>query len=194
MHINEKYRIFVFYFNNMDDEKIIELCKLNSRKGQHALHEKYYGKLMPITYRYFKSMAMAKDVLQDVFLKIFDKIHTYNNDGSFEGWLKRITLNHSIDLIRKKPNEYLTIELFGENIPDNYEEETEIEWSRSCKANKILDIIQGLSPQYRAVFNMYAIDGFSHKEIAEELNISVGASKSNYAKAKKNIIKKLNKI
>ncbi len=132
--------------------------------------------------KYSRNQQDAEDVLQDSFLVAFNKIHQYNFKGSFEGWLKRIVINTALQKYRKEPSLYLVKE---EAL---CEEELDFDES-SLGVNEILDMIQSLPDRYRLVFNLYVLDSFSHKEIAEMLNISVGTSKSNLSRAKQ-ILKK----
>jgi RNA polymerase sigma factor (sigma-70 family) len=176
---------------------LVERCKDNDRSSQHKIYELYYGKMLGVCLRYAKNMDDAKDIVQDGFIKIFKKIHLYKANGSFEGWLKTLFVNTALDIYRKKKR--------GLNIVDNSlieDQAIEIEDNndlldsyKGLSVGDVVEAMQNLSPAYRTVFNLYVMEGLTHKEIAEELEINIGTSKSNYAKAKLNIRKLLqNKI
>lgn len=146
---------------------------------------------MTVCMRYTSDKDTAQEILQEGFIKIFDKIHTYESSGSFEGWLRRIVTNTALDSIRKskrlnwtEENEINTKEDFFNPL-----EEIENEDILHMKADHALQAIQKLSPAYRTVFNLYVMEEMTHKQIAEKLGISEGTSKSNYAKAKMNLKK-----
>ena len=149
--------------------------------------------MMAICLRYAKNEDEAKDILQDGFIKVFEKIDKYGFEGSFEGWLRRIIVNTAIDTYRKNKREYSLNEAMvkDENTTVDFDESTSKYESLSVK--DVVNSMQKLSPAYRTVFNLYVMEGMTHKEIADELNISEGTSKSNLAKAKLNIRKILNK-
>ncbi len=133
--------------------------------------------------KYSRNQHDAEDVLQDSFLTAFAKVHHYKSKGSFEGWLKRIVINTALQKYRKEPALYLVKE-------EIISEEEEVDFDESAiGVNDLLAMIQALPDRYRLVFNLYVLDSFSHKEIAEMLNISVGTSKSNLSRAKQ-ILKK----
>ena len=146
---------------------------------------------MAICMRYAPNNDDAMEIVNDGFLKIFKKLSSFearydDMEGSLKGWIKRIMLNTAIDHFRKN-NKYLTKVDMGEKV-FNMADETETSIDK-MSYDEIYKIIQKLSPMYRTVFNLYIIDGFKHEEIAKQLNISVGTSKSNLAKAKINIQK-----
>ena len=172
---------------------IVEKCKKQDRLSQRKVYELYYSKMMAICLRYAKNEDEAKDILQDGFIKVFEKIDKYGFEGSFEGWLRRIIVNTAIDTYRKNKREYSLNEAMvkDENTTVDFEETTSRYESLSVK--DVVNSMQKLSPAYRTVFNLYVMEGMTHKEIADELNISEGTSKSNLAKAKLNIRKILNK-
>lgn len=151
------------------------------------MYEKLYGKMMVVCMRYAKDNDAALDAFQESFIKVFNNLGNYTGNGSFEGWVKRIMVNTSIDHLRKN-KKYHDMYTINEEITESITEETnENDLLEKVNFQDLLGVIQFLSPAYRSVFNMYVVDGFSHQEIADELKISVGTSKSNLAKAKKNI-------
>lgn len=127
--------------------------------------------------KYASSYEDAEDILQDSFILIFNKIHQYKHKGSFEGWLKRITINIALEKYRK--NKKLQVVRNNE-----FEGEIHVDIEENIDADFLLSLIQQLPDQYRLVFNLYVLDHFSHKEVAEVLNISEGTSKSNLSRAR----------
>lgn len=173
---------------------IIEGCLRNERRAQEELFRHFYGKMLAVCMRYMNDRDSAQEVLQEGFIKVFEKLGAFDYKGSFEGWIRRIIANTAIDAIRKsKKDPYLTdndndFKIGGE---DEIEMREEMEIT-DIKAEIAMETIQKLSPAYRAVFNLYVLEEYSHKEIAEILGISEGTSKSNLAKAKMNLQKMLN--
>lgn len=142
--------------------------------------------MMAVCMRYAKDRDEAQDMVQNGFIKIFNKLDVYNFEGSLEGWIRRIMVNTAIDQIRKNKRDPFSIE--DDSRIQNLEEEVPFadddEHDIKIKAETAIKAISSLSPAYRTVFNLYVIEGMSHKEIAEYLGISEGTSKSNLAKAK----------
>lgn len=148
---------------------------------------------MVVCRRYTNDQDTAQEILQDGFIKIFDKLGAFDYKGSFEGWIRRIFVNTAIDSIRKsKKVTFTDNENEFKNLSENKVEELEDFELTSIKAEVAMKAIEKLSPAYRTVFNMYVIEEYSHKEISEILNISEGTSKSNLAKARMNLQKILN--
>lgn len=173
--------------NLKDDEilnSVVRKCVEGDRKSQQMLYKHFYSKMMSVCYRYVRNSEDAKDLLHDGFVKIFRNLKQYKFDGSLEGWVRRIMVNTAIDHIRKNKNVFLSDDEV--NLENSKVESEDIIYSQFGHT-EIIKSIQELSPAYQAVFNLYVIEGYSHKEIAEQLNISVGTSKSNLAKAKKNL-------
>lgn len=176
-------------------KELVEACIRKERKAQHRFFELYYGKMMSVCLRYIKDRDSAQEVLQDGFIKVFDKLDLFDFRGSIEGWMRRIFSNTAIDAIRRaKRNPFLS-----ENDNDfkdpgvNQIEEKEDLETLQLSYQKAMDSVNQLSPAYRAVFNLYVFEEYSHKEIAEILGISEGTSKSNLAKARMNLQKMLEK-
>lgn len=150
-------------------------------KAQEQLYRLFSNKLFAVCLKYSSSYQQAEDNLQDAFLTIFKKISQYQDKGSFEGWMKRIVINTALQRYRKQT-------LF-EIIREDHLKEPELEIDEEMiPVDYLLKIIQELPDRYRQVFNMYVLDGYSHKEISEILKISIGTSKSNLARAR-NILK-----
>lgn len=158
-------------------QELIEQCKQQNANAQSALYKQYSGVLFGICLKYSPNRAEAEDNLQDAFITIFSRIGQYQGKGSFEGWIKRITVNTALQKYRKKKVYDISNE---EQIEDA---EVEIE-ETNVPLDFLLKIIQELPDRYRLVFNLYVLDGYSHKEIAEMLGISDGTSKSNLARAR----------
>ena len=161
----------------MSLEKLISNCKKQDIKAQEELYRLYSGKLFGLCLKYSANYQQAEDNLQDGFITIFKKIEQYKDSGSFEGWMKRIVINTALQKYRKE--KYLEI------INEGQLEDIEVEiYEEELSADFLLKTIQELPERYRQVFNLYAMDGYSHKEISEFLKISVGTSKSNLARAR----------
>ena len=174
--------------------EIIEGCINDERKSQQKLYETLYGKMLGVCMRYTKDKEDALDVLQDGFIKVFANIKHFENIGSFEGWVRKIMVNTAIDFYRKnkKMITYANSDFVENNAEDIKEENTDEEYL-NISPNEIMEAVQQLTPQYRTVFNMYVVDGYTHREIGEQLGINEGTSKSNFAKAKMNLKKTLGK-
>ena len=177
----------------MTETEIIKGCLRNDRASQKALYESLYGKMLGVCMRYSKDRDEAKDMLQEGFIKVFGNIEKYNNKGSFEGWIRRIIVNACIDQLRKNKKNYLIVSTTyanerGELTADEIDDD---DLADRISEGEILRAVQDLTPAYRMVFNLFVIEDYSHKEIAEMLEISEGTSKSNLAKAKFNLKKKL---
>ena len=155
---------------------LIQGCINNDAKSQGQLYQLYGAKLFAVCLKYSRNYAEAEDNLQDGFLLIFAKISQYKFIGSFEGWAKRVMINHVLQQYRK--------DTFLEIVNDVVDEtEFEVE-DDNISLDYLLKVIQELPDRYRLVFNLYVMDEYPHKEIAEMLGISVGTSKSNLARAK----------
>jgi RNA polymerase sigma-70 factor (ECF subfamily) len=186
--------------NDLNEIKlIVNGCIKGQRKYQEILHKAYYSKMLAVCMRYANNRAEAEDLLHDGFIKVYQKLSKFNFQGSFEGWIRRIIVNNSIDSIRKKKEFTVNFDAENEHIINREDDNTELNIDQlevtNIKAQQAIEAIQQLSPAYKAVFNMYVLDEMSHKEIADELGISVGTSKSNLSKAKvkiKEILSQMN--
>lgn len=157
--------------------QLIQRCKKQDIKAQEQLYRLYSRTLFAVSLKYSTSRQQAEDNLQDSFMMIFKKISQYKDSGSFEGWLKRIVINTALQKYRKQA----VFELIRE---DQFKEpEIEID-EDSVSVDYLLSLIHQLPDRYRQVFNLYVLDGFSHREVAQMLNISQGTSKSNLARAR----------
>jgi RNA polymerase sigma factor (sigma-70 family) len=166
-------------------------CALNERESQKKIYNSFYGYAMAICDRYTNSQDDAVEILNDGFLKIFKEIHRYkpayaDEIGSFKGWLRKIMIYTAIDHFRKNKKH----QLVGELDPTMYYLKTDDEGALDKMGyDEIIKFIQELSPGYRMVLNLFIVEGCSHEDIAEELGIAVGTSKSNLAKARKQLQK-----
>lgn len=169
-------------------QELIQQCKENNLQAQAKVYQLFSGKLFALSLKYSRNRMDAEDVLQDSFIQIFQKIHQYKNKGSFEGWLKRIVINTALQKYREKsPLQLVKEEQNIENKEDlvlNVDEE-------KIDISDLLLLIQELPDRYRLVFNLYVLDNFSHKEIAQMLEISEGTSKSNLSRARLILKKKV---
>ena len=162
----------------MSLKQLIENCIKQDAQAQSQLYKQYASKLFSLCLKYSKNYAEAEDNLHDAFITVFNKIHQYNNKGSFEGWLKRITINTSLQRYRANVGIY---DIVNEG---NIEDVTVDLDDDDLSLDFLLKIIQELPNRYRLVFNLYVLDGYSHVEISELMNISVGTSKSNLSRAR----------
>lgn len=172
-------------------EELISRLKRADRQAQKELYDKYSGLFYVICLRYSANSDEAKDILQEGFLKIFLNIKQYNGKGSFEGWMKRIIINNAINSYHKELKRRYAVDIDDlYNLEgDNYEID-----KADFSYEELLELIQKLPKGYRTVFNLFAIEGYKHKEIAEMLNISESTSKSQYHRAKKILQTWLTKI
>jgi RNA polymerase sigma factor (sigma-70 family) len=172
--------------NNIIDSDLISGCINGDRKMQEILYYRFSPKMYSVCLRYSNNTDDAQDLLQDGFIKVFKNLDKFRGEGSFEGWLRRIFVNTSIEQFRKK-TKITTVT----DKQENYIEDKEWNAFESLAEKDIIKIVQELSPGYRQVFNMYIIEGFSHKEIGDILGISEGTSKSQLARARVILQKKI---
>jgi RNA polymerase sigma-70 factor (ECF subfamily) len=173
--------------HNMSESDLIKGCLEGDRRAQEYLYQRFSPKMYGVCLRYAGKAEDAQDILQDGFVKVFKNLHMYRGDGSFEGWVRRIFVNTAIEHYRRQVNLYPVTENH-----ENLLETKELSAFDSLSVKDLVQIIQQLSPGYRTVFNLYVVEGYSHKEIAEMIGISEGTSKSQLARAKgvlQNIIK-----
>ena len=162
----------------MSLDLLIQKCKKNDTNAQGEIYKLFSGKLFAVCLKYSRNYVDAEDNLQDAFVTIFEKMSQYNNRGSFEGWIKRIVVNTVLQKYRRKG----VFNIVNENdIKDDEVIEAE---AYQIDINFLLLCIQELPDRYRLVFNLYALDGYSHKEIGKMLDISTGTTKSNLSRAR----------
>lgn len=176
-----------------DDKDLISGCIQNNRTKQNELYKKYSRKMFVVCLRYSKGRLEAEDILQESFIKVFDCIKDFRADCPLEAWIKRIVVNTALNHNRSKLYLYpaVDVQTMDESLPD--EEFT----LAGFHFQELLEMIQSLAPRYQIVFNLYAIEGYQHNEIAQMLGISEGTSKSQYSSARQqlqNILKEEKKI
>ncbi len=164
----------------MDEKKLIQACIAEDKTAQRFLYEQFSPKMYFLCLRYAKSEAEAQDILQDGFIKVFDKLSSFRFKGSFEGWIRRIMVNTALNYIRKKSHQE---EVIG--LEDYQDQVVSSKAISKLSEQELLKLIQQLPDGYRMVFNLYVIEGYSHKEIAEKLAISANTSRSQLAKSRK---------
>lgn len=170
-------------------QALIKGCKKNKPAAQRELYERFAPGMMAVCYRYVRDQADAEDILQDGFVKVFNKIGKFDQRGSLEGWIRRIMVNTAIDHIRKKKYQNQQVEIneeITEEVTANALDDLETEF--------LFEVIQQLPTGYRLVFNLYAIEGYSHKEIGEKLNITESTSRSQYTRARAMLKKQIQQI
>lgn len=172
----------------MTEQELIRGCKAKDRNIQKKLYEQYAPILLGICRRYVKQLEDAEDVLLESFYKIFSNIDQYEGKGSFEGWMKRISVNESLMFLRRKHNFNLSIENNHLEIAEN-----SVNIEDQLFEQDILDTLDTLPTGYRTIFNLYVIDGLKHREIAKELGISINTSKSQLIQAKRKLASLLKK-
>jgi len=166
---------------------LIKGCLAKNPKSQKALFDTFAPTMYAICYRYAGNSDQAKDLLQDGFIKVYTKLGEFKFEGSFEGWLKRIFINNALEYIRKETRIPDMV-----NVDDMYELKSDATQYTGMDAKKILEQIQKLPTGYRTVINLYIVEGYSHKEIADMLGISESTSKSQLHKARQVLQKMIN--
>jgi RNA polymerase sigma-70 factor (ECF subfamily) len=164
-----------------DIKNIISGCLKGNRKDQEILYRRHAAKFYAVCLQYTGNDDEAQDILQEGFIKIFENLGSYKYEGSFEGWMRRIMVNTALEKFRSKHNLYRVDDI--NNIPEPDAEPYNEDYV-GLEASDLLEIIRELPPKYRMVFNLFAIEGYSHKEISQMINISEGTSKSNLARAR----------
>jgi len=164
----------------MDEKKLIQACINEERSAQKMLYDMYSPKMYYVCLRYARHELEAQDMLQDGFVKVFDKIASFKNNGSFEGWIRRIVVNTSLNHCRKRSfkQEQIGIEDYQDKVVDS-------KAISQLGEKELLALIQKLPDGYKMVFNLYVIEGYSHKEIGDMLSVTESTSRSQLAKARK---------
>ncbi|MBX2845384.1 MAG: sigma-70 family RNA polymerase sigma factor [Saprospiraceae bacterium] len=172
--------------DNENLQLLIKGCKKNDRISQQKLYKKYYRYVMYIAFMYTNSEEEAREILNDSFYKVFTKIDTFDDSYPFKPWLRRVTVNTAINHYRKVSKKARHVELTV-----SHDATTLNEALSSMAYEELVELLNILPPQYKMVFTLYVIEGFKHEEIAEQLDIKVGTSKSNLHRAKQILKKKL---
>ena len=177
------YHLKVYSLSNkttkVTEKELIRGCQEKDRKSQQRVYELYSPKMLGVCKRYMKDPMAAEDVLVEAFFKVFTKIDQYLGEGSFEGWIRRIVVNEALMHLRKRKPTEMTPE------PLESDAKTSLTAQDSLEASDILSLLDQLPTGYRTIFNLYVIEGYKHREIAEKMNISINTSKSQLILAKK---------
>lgn len=166
-------------YKSDSEEKLIRACQRGESIAQREIYTKYSRKMLGVCLRYVNSHFEAEDILINGFMRVFDKIAQYKHEGSFEGWVRKIMVNEALGYIRKNKNMYLEVEIEKADYQANYSAD-----NCELEAEDLLKLVQQLPTGYRTVFNLYAVEGYSHKEIADMLQISENTSKSQLSRAR----------
>lgn len=167
------------------ESDLIKGCIEGDSQMQRLLYDQFSSKMYGVCLRYAENTEDANDVMQEGFIKVYKSLSKFRAEGSFEGWIRRIFINTSIEHYRKKVKLYNVTE-----VQENTIEDSELDALDSLATKDILNIVNQLSPGYKQVFNMHVVEGYSHKEIADLLGITEGTSKSQLARAK-GVLKKM---
>ena len=165
---------------------MIEGCKKGDRQAQKLLYDRFSGKMYALCCRYVKDKMEAEDVLVTAFTKILDRIDQYKSEGSFEGWIRRVIVNESLSYLRRNKSMYIETDIEAADHEPNYDR-----LENHLEAQDLLQVISELPSGYRIVFNLFAIDGYSHKEISKQLGINENTSKSQLSRARSLLQKRL---
>lgn len=168
-----------FKIYRANEQELIQGCRRGDRAAQKRLYDTFSPKMYALCCRYVKDSMEAEDVLVTAFTKILDKIDQYKSEGSFEGWIRRVVVNEALTWLRRNRNMYLELELEAADYEPDYKS-----LSDHLEAEDLMTMINDLPSGYRIVFNLYAIDGYSHREIADQLGISENTSKSQLSRAR----------
>lgn len=160
---------------------IINGCLKGSRRDQELLYRRYSPRLYAVCLQYSDNDEEARDILQEGFIKIFINLSRFKHEGSFEGWMRRIIVNTALERYRSRNRLYMVENI--DRIPEPFADPDNEDYS-GLEATDLLEIIRMLPPKYRMVFNLFALEGYSHKEISQMVNISEGTSKSNLSRAR----------
>ncbi|MBP1617665.1 MAG: putative polymerase ECF-type sigma factor [Bacteroidetes bacterium] len=171
----------------MTEEQLIEGCKKQDNNARRCLYEQYARKMFALSYRYVNDYDVAQDVLQDGFLKVYERVHGFMYQGSLEGWMKRIFVNTALDHLRKQKY-HVSVEEIA--LKDEIEQQDDLaEGSSDISSEILMSMLQKLPKGYATVFNLLAVEEYSSKEVAAMLDITEGGVRSQYARARKMLIK-----
>ena len=165
---------------------MIEGCKKGDRQAQKLLYDRFSGKMYALCCRYVKDKMEAEDVFVTAFTKILDRIDQYKSEGSFEGWIRRVIVNESLSYLRRNKSMYIETDIEAADHEPNYDR-----LENHLEAQDLLQVISELPSGYKIVFNLFAIDGYSHKEISKQLGINENTSKSQLSRARSLLQKRL---
>lgn len=174
----------------MDETQLIKGCRKGDRLAQKELYEKYSRKMMGVCLRYVNDRETARDLLQDGFVKVFTSMDSYLGAGSFEGWMRKIFVNCALEYLRK--SDVLRESTDLDNTAELIQPDSSV--ISSMSAAELMQLVQELPTGFRTVFNLFAIEGYSHKEISEMLNITESTSRSQFTRAKQMLQKRINAL
>lgn len=174
----------------MDEQQLIESCRKGNRIGQKELYDRFARKMMGVCYRYVNDKETASDLLQDGFVKVFQSLESYSGIGSFEGWVRKIFVNTALEYLRK--SDVLREATDLDNTAELIQPDSSV--ISAMTTNELMMLVQELPPGFRTVFNLFAIEGYSHKEIGDMLNITESTSRSQFTRARQMLQKKVNAL
>lgn len=169
----------------IDPKKLIKGCISGNRECQRELYDLYAAKMFGVCIRYASDYSQAEDFLQEGFIKVFNNLNNLNDYSALEGWIRRIIINTCLEIIRKNKKHFDHVDVQGVDI------KVDVDIIDYLSAEELIKIINKLPAGYKSVFNLYAVEGYSHKEIAGKLGISEGTSKSQYSRAKVQLQKEI---
>jgi RNA polymerase sigma-70 factor, ECF subfamily len=175
----------------LNDDSILDGCVAGKRSAQSALYRRYAPVMLGVCMRYARDHDEAEDIMQEAFLKIFQNIASFRNEGSFEGWMKRVMINHALNHYRRQKKQPFLEDIDSISETDILDRDEQPLLPAPVSAEQLTTLIQLLPPGYRMVFNMYVFEEFSHKEISRELNISENTSKTQLLKARRMLRKRI---
>jgi len=170
-------------------EILLEGCKRGKPKSQEALYKRFAAAMFGICLQYASSEEDAQDIMQEGFVKVFRKLDQVKNTSAFPGWIRRVMINTALEKYRSQ-----ALLLRIDDVKEEADKEMDDGIFENLTCQELVTLIQTLTPQYRLVFNLYAIEGYSHQEISSELGISVGTSKSNLSRARSILQEKIKNI
>ncbi len=176
------------------DDAILNGCMEGKREAQKLLYQAYASTMMAVCLRYVQHRDEAEDIVQEGFLKVFQSIRSFRNEGSLEGWIKRIMINHSLNHYKKSRRTPFLEDIDTINEREIVSVDEPVAFNSPVSHERLLLLIQSLPPGYRIVFNLYAFEEYSHKEIAKELNISENTSKTQLLKARRMLRNKIEEL
>lgn len=164
----------------MTDDELIDKCLQGDQRAHKELFDKFSRKMMSVCMRYIQDREQAEDVLQDGFVKVFTHLKSFKRQGSFEGWIRRTMVNTALDHLRKAKNMHIDADISEAEFLAGEDEKV----VGKMRVEELMRLISEMPPGYRTVFNMYAIEGYSHQEIADELGVTESTSKTQFRKAR----------
>ena len=174
----------------MNEQQLIAGCKSRNRLAQRELYEKYSRKMLAVCLRYVNDKETARDLMQDGFIKVFTSIDTYTGSGAFEGWLRKIFVNCALEYLRR--SDVLRESTDFDNTAELVQPDSNA--ISDLSAAELMQLVRDLPAGFRTVFNMFAVEGYSHKEISEVLGITESTSRSQYTRAKQWLQKKIKEL